>query len=1254
MKPTSRLKYPLRTVRSAAWIGAGLALSLGFSLRAVADPISNPTANLATTSIASSAITPITPIAGSTAVDPTPAPEQLAAVPPASPAAAPNVTTIAEQSATPAAADEIAVLTPASGTVLSQPSTSLTIQYPIGANVDVFVNGQAADRGLIGRTETNQATHRVTETWYGIILNSGKNNISLKRAGEVKSAASIDVQVSGQPAKIKVSTLEAHVPADGRSTVTVQGQLQDESGYPSNWSADVTLDASAGEFVGTDQNPDSPGFQVKAEQGRFTAQLRAPSQAQPVRIRAQSGAFEGYYQFQFETIVRKLPLATGVIDFRLGARGTNYYDNFRDFLPADQKNGPVLDVKGAAFATVSVGDWLFTGAVNTSQPLNRDADGRNSLLGISPTTDQLYPTYGDSSTTEKVTPSQDSLYLKFERTSPIPNAGSDYALWGDFTTSEFATASQEFTATSRTLHGFKANYNIGSFQLSALYSNTVQGFQRDTIAPDGTSGFYFVSQRNLLNGSENVVLELEELNRPGTVVAAQPLLRDSDYTVDYDRGSIFFRNPVLRTDTATDGTLLVRRIVVTYQYNTPGQNNRLWAARGRYFFSRTPQQESWVGSSYLREDHGAQDFELFGLDTRIALGKTGSVIAEYAHSMNKQDGTAAVNGSAYRIVAQAELLKGLTGQAYFRSADAGFSNNATVSFVPGQRRYGATLSGQVTPKTRLSVQVDHEDDFGIAPQIITDLYQLIYPGASPQPGAQQDNSLTTVTAGIDQAIGSSKVGLKYIYLDRTDRIANTQSQASQLEATLSIPLRKDLTFNSLAALNISGGDPIYTNRVQAGLAWQVDPNVSIQLNQYYFWGGQYGTRAVTSLDTLGHYNIFKDTQLTGRFSMVGSGNALTGVGAAGIKQHWEITHGLNLNAAYEYVVGQFFGTTAAGTQFAQPYAVGSGASALGLTGGHNFSIGLDYTDNPDLKASFNYQYRTSSSGNNSVVNADVLGKFNESLTGLIHFNQGGAANQLLGLLGDTADLRVGLAFRNPSNDKFNGLLRYEYRQNPSITPDTILLGSGTGSSDHTFSAEGIYAPNWRWEFYGKTGFRYSTSNLANDFSNSSALFLSQLRATYRLNYRWDLAAEGRMINGLSTGSSEFGASAEVGYYLTPNLRLAAGYSFGSVFDADLGRSRHAGGPYLDVTVKLDELFSGFRLLKKQRRPEPAAPSPEPPSVSSEQTNPADAATPNTTIAVPNDVITTPAETTAPNLNPGPAVTTPDTPSPDAQSNRKTL
>ena len=97
--------------------------------------------------------------------------------------------------------------------------------------------------------------------------------------------------------------------------------------------------------------------------------------------------------------------------------------------------------------------------------------------------------------------------------------------------------------------------------------------------------------------------------------------------------------------------------------------------------------------------------------------------------------------------------------------------------------------------------------------------------------------------------------------------------------------------------------------------------------------------------------------------------------------------------------------------------------------------------------------------------------------------------------------------------------------------------------------------------------------------------MAQLRTTYRLGYRTDLAVEGRWIgqdSNNNNGYTEYGLAVEGGYYLTPDLRLAAGYSFGSVNangDTDFSGYRSNGGLYLNISLKLNELLGGFGLQK---------------------------------------------------------------------------
>lgn len=1033
-------------------------------------------------------------------------------------------------------------------------------------------------------------------------------------------------------AQIEITSVgDPRVPADGRSTLTLEGRITDQTGELITEDVVVTLTASAGKFVGADQDEDRLGFQVIARGGQFTAQLQSGLDAQKVRIRAAvegtrdwkleteqrssinepsesslsdsqepgspTSLLEAYTQVEFITNLRS-PLVSGVLSIRIGQSGTDFWGSRRNFLDPDLiDDGTEFDIDGAIFATGRIGEWLFTGAYNSDRPLNETCDGTTRLFRGPQFCEQNYPVYGDSSTVDYLTPSTDSVYLRFERTSPVPGAEPDYAMWGDYSTTEFARTSQLFTATTRQLHGFKGNYNLGNLQFSAFYSRDIEGFQRDIIAPNGTSGYYFLSRRLLVEGSENVFLETEELNRPGTVIERKPLYRGSDYEIDYDRGSLLFRRPVLATELAVfeDGVdrpregeppsiadispsaLLVRRIVVTYQYENEGGNDTsVYAGRLQYNFSQEFDSESWIAATYMREDEGMQDFELYGADFLVRLGDNGELIGEYAHSSYESLFRNDISGSAYRLELTGKITPSLRGQAYYRSVDEGFTNYATTSLTAGQTRYGAAIAYQLSSTTSLQAGYDFEENFGIAPAVRTDFFDLFNPGVDPRPGDRVDNTLRTIRAGIRQEIGDATLGVDYVNRSREDRVSDTfDGDASQIVSHLALPFTETLTFRAQNELNLGDSDPLYPNRTTFGLDWAVYPGVTLRLAHQFFDGGILGDDSLTSFDTIVEHHLGENTTVRGRYSVISGFNGITGQGAVGLNHVWAIAPGLRLNLGYEHTFSNTSIATAAGERFAQPYAVGQSASSLALLGGDVYTVGIEYTDNPDFKASARFEHRTGSGNDNTVFTIAAGGKLSPALTILGRYQQANFANQSIEGLGDSATLKLGLAYRDPNSDRWNALFRYEYRKNPSTIPETILFGSGRDSNEHLFSLEAIYAPSWRWEFYGKGAFRHSNTDLADDFSNSSTVFLSQLRASYRLGYRMDLAVEGRWIGQSEPDYDEFGFALETGYYLTPDLRVAVGYSFGSVDDRDFSGYRSEGGIYFGLTFKVNELFGGF-------------------------------------------------------------------------------
>ncbi|AFY37218.1 hypothetical protein Lepto7376_0822 [[Leptolyngbya] sp. PCC 7376] len=1080
------------------------------------------------------------------------------------------------------AEEQIKILTPTSDKPLESISSSVIVEHRGSGVVTLTVNDIPVDNELIGRTNVDNGAGLTNTTWYGVIFPPGENTLTatVEIDGVIHSTAA-KVIAPGLPTEMRLRTKENSIIADGRSTATIVGSFYDEQGTASTWNTTVSLFSSDGEFVGVDLDADQPGFQVKSTDGKFTAQLQSTTEPETLILNASAGELTAYTQLLQKPQLREVPLISGYFDLRYGARGTDFFDRFKYFLPIDGDNDHEFDVDSAVFATGSIGEWKFTGAYNSDRPINEDCDCSNRLFGDYQSSEYTYPVYGTSSSREATTPSIDQVYLRFERASSVENANPDFIMWGDYNVREFSTESQEFSATNRDLHGLKAHYNLGDLELTAFHSNSVEGFQRDVIVPDGTSGYYFVSRRLLVAGSEDIYLESEEFNRPGIVTRREKLQRGRDYEIDYDRGSILFSDPIYTTDANEFGEVLVNRIVATYQYeDASSSDTSVYGGRVRYHFDRDFQSESWLGASYVKEDRDLYDFELFGVDSKLSFGDHTTVLAEFAHSKNFSAFQGDVEGSAYRIEVDTKIGDWLTANAYYRNVDPGFANNATLSFVPGQTRYGLKTTARLSPTTNFNFKYDHEDNFGTPPRPLDDFEELINPGFEPVPGFTVDNSLTTITAGIEQRIGKAQVALDWVSRDRSDRRAPNvlESNSQVLRSRLTLPLTDRITVRAQNELGLSSSaDSVTGDRTLLGIEYRLTDWLNLNYSTSWFTRGPQSGKSITSVGLNADYALGTDTTINAKYNINGGVDGMTGIGTLGLQQKWHVLSGLRLDFGYQYTF-QNFGRTGNDLQFRQPFAVGQGASSLGLDGQTSFNVGFEYTDDANFKVSGRWERRNSTQGGNTVINLDAAGKVTPSLTALFSYNYAQTANQTFDEeLGGTSNLRLGLAYRDPESDNFNALFRFEHRQNPSVIPDTILFGSGTGSEETVFALEAIYAPNWQWEFYGKYAFRNSTTFLADDFVADSSVHLGQLRARYRLGYQWDVAVEGRWIGQASANFSEMGFMLETGYYFTPDLRVYTGYSFGRVDDYDFNGAREAGGVYAGVNVKLDGLFRGWLL-----------------------------------------------------------------------------
>jgi hypothetical protein len=87
------------------------------------------------------------------------------------------------------------------------------------------------------------------------------------------------------------------------------------------------------------------------------------------------------------------------------------------------------------------------------------------------------------------------------------------------------------------------------------------------------------------------------------------------------------------------------------------------------------------------------------------------------------------------------------------------------------------------------------------------------------------------------------------------------------------------------------------------------------------------------------------------------------------------------------------------------------------------------------------------------------------------------------------------------------------------------------------------------------------------------------RGTYDINEKMDVAAEFRTLMQVEANDMLYGYSAEVGYVVIKNLRLAAGYNFKGYVERDLvDNNLWSAGPFLKFSFKFGNKGVEFLVL----------------------------------------------------------------------------
>ena len=946
-----------------------------------------------------------------------------------------------------------------------------------------------------------------------------------------------------------------------RRTIPVRGGVVAASGTSTPGSTVTVM----GETVPVDSN------------GRFAVSRVLPAGDQVVTVNV-----NGRNYVRDVAIPRSEWFYVGLVDLTVGLREGG----------SDNEDWDSYNNGRAAFYTkgTTAGGWTITGSADTRNgPIDEmfsrlnDKDPRRVLDRLRADGTDLYPTYGDGSTSFDDTPTSGAIYLRAESDT------MRFTL-GDFRT---GIAGPGLINNARDLYGVELAYQAPSVTANGDPRVTAMAYgaqletaaQRDILRGTGGS-VYFLTRQDITGGSATVTVQVIDPDT-GFVVDTRLLNEGVDYSIDHIQGVILLAGPL--TASTGDGGLINSgagdldvNLVVQYEYtpldglgdaNAFGGRAEVWATDALR-----------LGASMMVENTpSGEDQRIAAVDLRYRLGEVSYAELEVARTegpgfsrSTSNDGglTITSTGGAASDAAQAvrftslldlqEMGFGREGNIGLRyeNKEAGFST-LNEDITDDQTLIAVDGEVQVSDRVGLSFDVERfksdagneksEAEVAVA-YAVSDVWTVegglqftdqTTPGSAADTGKRTDLGLRLTYAPHDEltlyVFGQATV-------DREGGLSDDNRYGVGADATIGE--------KTTVTAEVSDGDTGVAGKLQLAyapsdnneiyLGYTLDPTRSgagsaLADNGRVVLGGRY------------RYSEALSSYAENIFDMPGDQRSLTQ--AYGLtytpSENWTYGLGIEAGTVRDSASGDFDRTA--------------------------LSFGAAYARDENLSMRARLEYRTEN-GEGTSRDRETIG-----LTAG-YSNQVAPDWRMLGnveaLYSDSAEgdffdgeyLRatLGYAYRPLDNERLNVLFRVTALQDQPGVDQLDANGNDEGPKQRSqvMSVAASYDLSRQLTVGGKLGYRSSevADRGTDDWtSNTAALLIGQ--ADWHVIDKWDISGEGRVLYTQETGTTETGAVAAIYRHVNNNVKVGVGYEWGSVSDDETNLSYESQGLFLNLVGK---------------------------------------------------------------------------------------
>lgn len=992
------------------------------------------------------------------------------------------------------ASSQIMIMTPAEGT-----ASAFTNQAVIGRSmpnmpVRLDVNGVTIDSGVV----------RMDGVFEFLGVPCPQGPVTFKATVRMKNGALFSAEramhIFGEPDSIGVEAESDEIQADGASLLNMTATLHDRWGMKIQNGYFITVNSDSLKIVEEDVDRNTIGHQIRLVNGNAAFRLQATNYVGPVALQLSSNSV---------TLVHPLYAVTPSIPFMLvgSADGT-----LKSLTSKGDASGVSDDFTGgmkrqgriAAIGRGNVFDnYLLTLSLDTDRKLQdrifRDLDPNS-----------LYSMYGDNSIVTYEAQSSSPLFVKLEK-------NQSYAMYGDFNT---ALTKHEFSAYNRSFTGGKIHLQNRVASVDAFGTMTNRKVVQEEIRGQGISGYYYLKQNNIVTTSEKVRIEVRDRFRSEIVVSTKEKSSYTDYEIDYEQGSLYFKQPVPSLDDQNNPVY----IVVSYEAITNSPDNLVvgGAVEGRFFEALT------LGGMTVVEKRDPKNYTLFGGNAGVKFGEAFKLKGEGARSSDVN-----ARGGAWKIEAELTPDKWFALRPYYRKVDGTFVN-ATQSGSGrevGTMKYGATM--QIVPTEGTSVTGDFYQQRQTQGRFATDIRSLS--------GTVQQS----LWNGTDVAVKVEDI--RYDGENPEAPAQNLKTHSTLLSSRAKARVVDGLSATAEYEKNlVKDAKEVRPDAVGIGLEYLVTKDISLYAQQRFLQGqGQLTTIGVNT-------KVAEGTSVYGRYEL---GSAISGernAATVGLKNTLKISDEVTTNFLYEK-------TKNLGRRLAEA-----------RTDDHDaVSLSVEYLPLIPLRASLKGEYSEDANNVRRGLDFGMSYKLFNDLSVMIKGTNYRA--QARSQAGETKQQQylLGFAYRSVDLNWFNMIAKVEHKVQDNQVVQPADYSRATIASAHAYVE---FNP---LEIGIKYALRAATQRVEErQFSTLTDFIL--LRPQVDVDTWLNLAGEARMLHQRETKDSKFGYSAEIGLIFVKNTMVCLGYNFQAYQASDLANDMYSvAGPYVTLRLKFTEELFGI-------------------------------------------------------------------------------